>query len=132
MIRKFAAILLYSLACLIQFGHSVIPHSHSDDHDHGRGGHHHHHHDNKDDSDDKGIFHLFSHYGHSSETFLSNTENGKLNSVRNALAVKADHFRFAEAHSVLTIPPITTGFNEPYIYISPHLVSFQLRGPPII
>lgn len=122
MVRNFASILLISLACVIQLIHSVVPHSHHQDH---VDQHHHNH-----DSEDQSIFHLFSHYQHSTETFTSQTEDAEINITRELQALKSKEYVIAQSFGAKPLP--TTAYVGPFIYISPHLVSLQFRGPPTV
>ena len=128
MLKKSITILFLSIACLINLGHSVFPHSHVQEHHHN--GEYHHHHD--EHSDENGLSLLFSHFNHSSDTFL----NGHIEDVVKVVNEVSSPIVFFDSH--LSFSSSISFFNkkeldrnkEPLIFISPHLHSLQFRGPP--
>lgn len=128
MFKKLISILFLSLACLLNLGHSFFPHSHV--HEHHHNGEHHHHHD--EHSDENGLSLLFSHFNHTSDTFL----NGHIEDVVKVVKELPNSIVFLDTH--LSYSSSITFYNrkelvrnkEPVIFISPHLHSLQFRGPP--
>jgi len=130
MFKKSIYILFLFLACFLQLGHSLFPHTHITEHHHD-GKHHHHH---EEHSDDSSFSSLFSHFNHTSDTFsISQLEE----------VVKI----FEEVPNQFFVLPTTSVFTnsigyyyrnevvrnrEPLIFISPHLHSLQFRGPPTL
>jgi hypothetical protein len=131
-VKKFTAILFCSIACVIQFAHSAVPHSHAEEHHHGQHSHHHQHdHDNSSDTEGKTLVPFFSHFGHSAETFTNHqTEDIKISQHDAFQPAFVEHqSSVIEGLAVESKIP-KKAFDEPYIYISPHLLSLQFRGPP--
>jgi len=116
------------LAGIIHLAHSVVPHTHSEQHEH-HGDHDHHNHSGNQENDDKNIFHLFSHFGHASESF-TNTKS----EIRQSHTAEGDNY-FSKVNSYTPVSyskknAQTKAFKEPWIYISPHLIFLKFRGPP--
>jgi hypothetical protein len=130
MLKKSIYILFLFIACFIQLGHSLFPHTHITQHSH-NGKHHHHH---EEQSDENGLSVLFSHFNHSSDTFTSSQLE---DIVKSAKEVPSP---IVVIHSVSEFTN-TIGYyskkafvrnKEPLIFISPHLHSLQFRGPPTL
>ncbi|GGA87418.1 hypothetical protein GCM10008015_30090 [Flavobacterium palustre] len=130
MYRKSIYILFLFIACFIQLGHSLFPHTHIVEHHHD-GKHHHHH---EEQSDESPLSLLFSHFNHSSDTFSNSQleevvkiikEVPNQDFVLNSTSVFTDSIGYYNKNEVVRN-------NEPLIFISPHLHSLQFRGPPTI
>ncbi|MFA9189175.1 hypothetical protein AAGV33_15110 [Flavobacterium sp. FBOR7N2.3] len=134
MYRKSIYILFLFIACFIQLGHSLFPHTHIVEHHHD-GKHHHHHHHHEEKSDESPLSLLFSHFNHSSDTF----SNSQLEDVVKIVKEVPNQVFVLHSISVFTN---SIGYyyhkkeavrnNEPLIFISPHLHSLQFRGPPTL
>lgn len=130
MFRKLFSILFLFIACFIQLGHSLFPHTHITEHHHD-GKHHHHHEEQLDES---GLSVLFSHFNHSSEALSTN----QVEDVVKIIKEIPNLIFVVHATSVFTT---TAGYyskkelvrnREPLIFISPHLHSLHFRGPPTL
>lgn len=126
--KKSIYILFLFLACFLQLGHSLFPHTHITEHHHD-GKHHHHH---EEHSDDSRLSLLFAHFNHNSDTFSIS----QLVEVVKILKEVPSQFFIVHKTSVFTN---SIGYyyrnevvrnKEPLIFISPHLHSLQFRGPP--
>ena len=132
MIKKQIYIYFLFLACFLQLGHSLIPHTHEMEHHHH--GNSHHHHDDEDYSNENGLSHFFSHFSHSSDTF-STTHSEEVSKI--VKKVPSDLLVF-DKPSIYSLS--LTFYNkkevvrnkEPLIFISPHLHSLHFRGPPTL
>jgi hypothetical protein len=130
--KKQLTIYFLFLACFLQLGHSLFPHTHVKEHQHDGTNHHHHHHDTDSDSEEKGISMFFSHFHHNSDLFSTNhLENivKVVNEVTNAILVVSN----TSCYSNLLVlrPKKELQFHkEPLVIISPHLYSLKFRGPP--
>jgi hypothetical protein len=118
------------IACFIQLGHSLFPHTHITEHHHD-GKHHHHH---EDQSDESGLSVLFSHFNHSTEALSTN----QLEDVVKIIKEIPNPIFVVHATSLFTT---SVGYyskkelvrnREPLIFISPHLHSLHFRGPPTL
>ncbi len=123
-------ILFLFIACFIQLGHSLFPHTHITEHQHD-GKHHHHH---EEQSDESGLSVLFSHFNHSTEALSTN----QLEDVVKIIKEIPNPNFVVQTTSVFTT---FVGYyskkelvrnKEPLIFISPHLHSLQFRGPPTL
>ena len=133
MYKKSIPILFLSLACFIQLGHSLFPHTHETEHHHHHNGKHHHH--NEEQSDESPLSLLFSHFNHSSDTF----SNSQLEDVVKIVKEVPNQVFVLHSTSVYTnsigyyyLKKEAVRNNEPLIFISPHLHSLQFRGPPTL
>lgn len=133
MIKRKIHICFLFLACFLQLGHSLFPHTHETEHHHHHGNSHHHH-DDDDHSNGNGLSHFFSHFSHSSDTF-STTHTEDVSKI--VKKVQRDLLVF-DNPSIYNLS--LTFYNkievvrnkEPLIFISPHLHSLQFRGPPTL
>ena len=128
MMKKQITVYFLFLACFLQLGHSIFPHTHVKGHHHDGKNHHHH------NSGDNELSLFFSHINHTSEVF-SNThlENivKDVNEVPASKLVVASTSYFSKP--VLVRPKKELHFYEaPLVIISPHLYSLQFRGPPTL
>ncbi|UFH34682.1 hypothetical protein [Flavobacterium acetivorans] len=128
--KKSIYVLFLFLACFLQLGHSLFPHTHITEHQHD-GKHHHHHEENSGES---GLSILFSHFNHTSDTF----SNSQLEVVVKIIKEVPNQVFVLDTTSVFTD---SIGYynknkvvrnKEPLIFISPHLHSLQFRGPPTL
>ncbi len=132
MLKKSVQIAFLFLACFIQLGHSLFPHTHETDHHHHNGTHHHHH--DEEHSVEKGISHFFSHFNHAADAF-STTQVEEVSKINEK--VPSD-ILVIEKYTTYTLS--LTLYNkkealykkEPLIFISPHLHSLHFRGPPTL
>lgn len=130
MFKKSISILFLSLACVLNLGHSVFPHTHVKEHHHD-GKHHHHHEENSDDN----FFSLvFSHLNHSSDTFSSSQLEETVKIIKEVPGqVISLHSTSVFTDSILYYhEKLVVRNKEPLIFISPHLHSLQFRGPPTL
>ena len=114
------------LACFLQLGHSLAPHTHVEEHSI-NGSHHHHH-----DSDDNGLALFLSHFTHISEVFSTN----HLEQVAKVV-IDVPKTILAESGNTYysNLLPLHSNralhfYEEPFVTISLHLYSLQFRGPP--
>ena len=123
-------ILFLFIACFIQLGHSLFPHTHITEHTH-NGKHHHHH---EEESDENGLSVLFSHFNHTSEV-LSNNQLENLvkfiKEVPSPIVVLHTTSEFINSIGYYSKKELVRN-KEPLIFISPHLHSLQFRGPPTL
>lgn len=131
MLKRLAITFLFFIACVINLGHSLFPHSHVVEHHH-YNEHHHHHHDDK--SEENGLSLFFSHFNHTSDNFTKGHSDNEV--------------RFIDVNSLKAVPTEIKDINpdifyssskqlvkasrEPFVFISPHLHSLQFRGPPTL
>ena len=131
MYKKSIPILFLSLACFIQLGHSLFPHTHIVEHHH-NGKHHHHH---EEQSDESPLSLLFSHFNHSSDTFSNSQLEDVVKIVKevpNPVFVLYSTSVFTNSIGYYYLKKEAIRNNEPLIFISPHLHSLQFRGPPTL
>jgi hypothetical protein len=100
-------------------GHCFVPHHHAEEHRHG----HRHHHESK------GIKDLFSHHCHSPDSFTSVQKYETRKTVQQLVPP------FIDKHSdyipfIACYKPVKNIYDCNYVYISPHLVHLDFRGPP--
>ncbi|PZR12180.1 MAG: hypothetical protein DI539_20240 [Flavobacterium psychrophilum] len=110
------------ITSIILLGHSLVPHHHADQH---APGHHHEHHKHEH----KGISDLFSHHCHSADCFTSIQKHEVSKTVYQQLPAtiqQQSQFIALQAYH----KPVKQLYDCKYIYISPHLVSLDFRGPP--
>lgn len=128
--KKSIYILFLSLACFLQLGHSLFPHTHATEHHHD--GKHHHHHEKH--SDESGLSLLFSHFNHTSDTFSNSQVEDVVKIIKefpNQIFVL--HLTSVFTNSIGNYHKKEVVRNkEPLIFISPHLHSLQFRGPPTL
>ena len=128
MFKKSFSVLFLSLACFLQLGHSLFPHTHVTEH-HRDGKHHHHHEENKNEN---GLLLLFSHFNHTSDTF----SNSHIDDVVKVVKEVKNQIVFFETQLSYSVPirlhnkKELVRNKEPLIFISPNLHSLQFRGPP--
>lgn len=131
MLKRFAIPLLFFIACVINLGHSLFPHSHVVEHHHHDGQHHHHHH-HDEKSQESGIALFFSHFNHNTDNFTKghSDEEVRFVTIDNLQAITKDvaHIDFKVFFDASEIPIKT--FKQPFVFISPHLESLTFRGPP--
>ena len=133
MYKKSIPILFLSLACFIQLGHSLFPHTHETEHHHHHNGKHHHH--NEEQSDESPLSLLFSHFNHSSDTFSNSQLEDVVKIVKevpNKVFVLHSTSVFKNSIGYYYLKKEAVRNNEPLIFISPHLHSLQFRGPPTL
>ena len=133
MYKKSIPILFLSLACFIQLGHSLFPHTHETEHHHHHNGKHHHH--NEEQSDESPLSLLFSHFNHSSDTFSNSQLEDVVKIVKevpNQVFVLHSTSVFTNSIGYYYLKKEAVRNNEPFIFISPHLHSLQFRGPPTL
>jgi hypothetical protein len=133
MYKKSIPILFLSLACFIQLGHSLFPHTHETEHHHHHNGKHHHH--NEEQSDESPLSLLFSHFNHSSDTFSNSQLEDVVKIVKevpNQVFVLHSTSVFTNSIGYYYLKKEAVQNNEPLIFISPHLHSLQFRGPPTL
>ena len=133
MYKKSIPILFLSLACFIQLGHSLFPHTHETEHHHHHNGKHHHHHEEQ--SDESPLSLLFSHFNHSSDTFSNSQLEDVVKIVKevpNQVFVLHSTSVFTNSIGYYYLKKEAVRNNEPLIFISPHLHSLQFRGPPTL
>lgn len=131
MFKKSLAISFLFLACFLQLGHSLFPHAHAKEHHH-NGKHHHHH--NDEHSDENGLSLFFSHFNHTSDTFSNgHLEEGIkiINEVPNQILILNTPEFFLNSFKFYYKKELVRN-KEPLIFISPHLLSLQFRGPPTL
>ena len=119
------------IACFLQLGHSLFPHTHVEEHYHD-GASHHHHHDT--DSDENGISLFFSHFNHISEVFSNShlEEVAKVVNETPAVLLALNNTSYYSNLLLLRLKKEVSIYEEPLIIISPHLYSLQFRGPPTL
>lgn len=131
MIKKQIYIYFLFLACSLQLGHSIFPHTHAEKQHH-HGDHRHHHEDEQ--GDENSLFDFFSYFNHHSDTF----SNAHADEVSKIIKKVSSQILVVEI-PLNCIPSITfykkkVDFRnkEPLFFISPHLHSLQFRGPPTL
>jgi len=132
MIKKQIYIYFLFLACFLQLGHSLFPHTHETEHHHH--GHSTHHHHDDDHSNENGLSHFFSHFTHSSDAFSTThcEEVSKvIKKVQSDLLVLDNHSIYSFSLTFYNKKEVVRN-KEPLIFISPHLHSLQFRGPPTL
>jgi hypothetical protein len=126
--KKQSTVYFLFLACFLQLGHSIFPHTHVEEHHHDGKNHHHH------DSSENGLSLFFSHINHNSEVFSTNhLENvvKVVNEVPASLPIVPNTSLYSNL--VVLRPKKELQFREePLVIISPHLCSLQFRGPPTL
>tara|TARA_B100001105_G_C22314556_1_gene409662 strand:+ start:714 stop:1046 length:333 start_codon:yes stop_codon:yes gene_type:complete len=106
-------------------GHTLVPHHHAEEHGHGHDHHHTHHHENK------GIKDLFSHHCHSVDCFTS-VEKFEVHSTIEKPSPTAIEVQSSGTALRTYYRPVLKTYKFTYIYISPHLVHLDFRGPPAL
>lgn len=119
MFRKYIAIFCIYVSYIIVFGHNIFPHAHNKTQN--TADHHHH----------KGIGHLFDHYLHSGDSFITTNVNPKTFEVSNECYSVLMPFSYMITKDVLEIRLIFPPPETALIYISPHWSSSGLRAPPV-
>ncbi len=118
MFMKHIAIFCIYFSNIILLGHNIFPHSHNKTHN--TSAHHHH----------KGIGHLFDHYLHSDDSFVTTKVNYKIDasSIDYRVSILTVGFSIHEdvLDSQLIFPPPETKL----AFITPHWSSSGLRAPP--
>ena len=130
MLKKSIYILFLFIACSIQLGHSLFPHTHIIEHSHD-GKHHHHH---EEQSDENGLSVLFSHFNHSTDTFTSSQLEDIVKSAKEVpsqIVIINSASEFTNSIGYYSKKELVRN-KEPLIFISPHLHSLQFRGPPTL
>jgi len=134
MLKRLAITLVFSIACVINLGHSLFPHTHVVDHHHHHDGHHHHHHHHDEKSQESGIALFFSHFNHNSDNFTKGHSDEEVRFVNsdNLKAITTDVavIDFEVFLNSTELPQKTFKDKEPFVFISPHLKSLSFRGPP--
>ncbi len=128
--KKLIYILFLFIACFIQLGHSLFPHTHIAQHQHDGKQHSH----QEEHSDENGVSHFFCHLKHTSDVF-SNSHIGEV--VKIVKKVSSEVLVFEVPSNFTSI--FTFCYKkevvlnkEPHVFISPHLHSLQFRGPPTL
>ncbi|MBE0423333.1 MAG: hypothetical protein IBX66_05290 [Lutibacter sp.] len=127
--RKLSILFLFS-ACLLFIGQGWFLHTHIEAHQHD--GEHHHHHEK--DSDESNFPLLFSHFNHTSDTFLHSHIGDVVTVVKkapNKIVVLNTHLPYSNSIRFHAKKELVRN-KEPFIFISPHLGSLQFRGPPTL
>ena len=130
MIKKQLYIYFLYAACILQFGHSLFPHTHIIEHHH-NGKHHHHH---EEQSDENRLPILFSHFNHTSDSFSNSHIEDVVSIVKevpNQIIVLNNCLSYSNVIGYYTKKEVVRN-KEPLIFISPHLLSLQFRGPPTL
>jgi hypothetical protein len=119
MFKKYIAIFCIYVSYIILLGHNIFPHSHSKTDNTAE--HHKHH---------KGIGHLFDHFLHSGDSFVTTKVNYKIDasSIDYSIGILPVGFSIHGdvIQTQLIFPPPETAFD----YISPYWSSSGLRAPP--
>ena len=132
MIKKQIYIYFLFIASFLQLGHSLFPHTHVKEHHHN--GEHHHHHSDKENSEENGLSHFFSHFNHNADAF----SNSQLEEVVKIIKEVPNQVFVLNTTSVFTNSieyypkKEVVRYKELLVFISPHLHSLQFRGPPTI
>lgn len=112
------------ITSIILLGHTLVPHHHADAHSHGHRHNHEHNHENR------GIKDLFAHHCHSVDYFTSVQKHEASKPVGHAApAIATSQYSFNPAKAIYK--PVKYEYKSSYIYISPHLVNLDFRGPPM-
>jgi len=119
MFKKYTAIFCIYVSYIILLGHNIFPHSHSkaditEEH------HKHH----------KGIGHLFDHYLHSGDSFITTKINYKIDASTIIFSICVLPANFNIHADVLNTRLIFPPPESEFAYISPHWSSSGLRAPP--
>lgn len=113
--------IISAITSIILLGHTFVPHHHAEEHGHGHLHQHHH--------EGKGLKNLFSHHCHSTDCFTSIQKYEVAKSVHQQdPAIITPQPRFIVIQSFYR--PVNFKYDCNYIYISPHLVNLDFRGPP--
>ncbi|HJS01283.1 MAG TPA: hypothetical protein VJ780_10140 [Flavobacterium sp.] len=131
MIKKQIYIYFLFLACSLQLGHSLFPHTHAENHHHHHGEKHHH---EEEHNDDNSLSHFFSHFNHHSDTF-SNYPIEEVTKIIKKVSSEVLAFEIPSnctTNFTLYHKKEVVRNKEPLIFISPHLHSLQFRGPPTL
>lgn len=130
MIKKQLYIYFLYTACILHFGHSLFPHAHIIEHHHNGKDHHHH----EEQSDENSLPFLFAHFNHTSDTFSNSHIDDVVSIVKevpNQIVVLNNCLSNSNSIGFYTKKEVVRN-KEPLIFISPHLLSFQFRGPPTL
>ncbi|MFT6638782.1 MAG: hypothetical protein ACJAYP_001368 [Flavobacterium sp.] len=130
MMKKQITLYFLFIACFLQLGHSLFPHTHVKEHHHDGTSHHHHRHD----SNENELSLFFSHFNHTSEVFSNShlEEVAKVvNEIPSLLLVVNTNSDYSDLF-VLRPRKEVSFYEEPSVIISPHLYSLQFRGPPVL
>ena len=127
--RKLSILFLFS-ACFLLLGHGWFLHTHIEAHQHD--GEHHHHHEG--DLDNSSLSFLFSHFYHTSDNHLHSHIGDVVTIVKKVSnQIIALNTNLSYSNSIkLPIKKELVWHKEPFIFISPHLLSLQFRGPPTL
>lgn len=128
--KRIINLLFISIACFIQLGHSLFPHTHLEEHIHNGTNHHHH----ESQSDENSLSVIWSHFNHNSDTFSNTQLEGVViltKQIPSPIVVLPHVFEYT--HSIgYSSKKLIVRNKEPLIFISPHLYSLQFRGPPTL
>lgn len=130
MIKKQLYIYFLYTACILQFGHSLFPHTHIIEHYHNGKNHHHH----EEQSDENSLPLLFSHFNHTSDSFSNSHIEDVVSIVKevtNQIVVLNSRLSYLNSTGFYTKTELVRN-KELLIFISPHLLSLQFRGPPTL
>lgn len=127
--RKLSILFLFS-ACFLLLGQGWFLHTHIEAHQHD-GAHHHHH---EGDLDDNSLPLLLSHFNHTSDNHLHSHIGDVVTIVKKVTTqLIALNTNLSYSNSIkLPIKKELVRNKEPFIFISPHLLSLQFRGPPTL
>ena len=128
MFKKSLTISFLFLACSLVIGHSLFRHTHVKEHHHNDKHHHH----NDEHNDENGLSLFFSLFNHTSDTFSNGLLEGVVkivNEVPNELLILDTAEIFSDSSKFYYKKELVRN-KEPLIFISPHLLSLQFRGPP--
>ncbi len=118
MFKKYIAIFCIYVSYIILLGHNIFPHSHNNTDNTEE--HHHH----------KGIGHLFDHYLHSDDSFITNKVSHKIYATSIDYNSNILHVGFDIIKNELHTQLIFSTPETELIYISTHWCRLGLRAPP--
>lgn len=127
--RKLSILFLFS-ACLLFIGQGWFLHTHIEAHQHD--GEHHHHHGENSDENSSPL--LLSHFNHTSDNYLHSHIEDVVTIVKkvpNRIIVLNTNLSYSNSIRLPNKKELVRN-KEPFIFISPHLLSLQFRGPPTL
>lgn len=127
--RKLSILFLFT-ACFLYLGHGWFLHTHIEAHQHDEEHHHH----LEGDLDNSSSPLLLSHFNHTSDNYLHSHIGDVVTSVKKVPnQIIALNTNLSYSNSIkLPIKKELVQNKEPFIFISPHLLSLQFRGPPTL
>lgn len=129
--KKQSTIYFLFLACFLQLGHSLFPHTHMKEHHHSED-YHHHHYDNDSNDNDLSLF--FAHFNHTPEVYSNSHLENVVEVVKKVPASLLVVVSTSFYSNLLVLRPKKELhlYEDPLVIISPHLYSLQFRGPPAL